>query len=89
MKLLKDKKDIDSLISAVEKCSGEVFVCSMDKAEEFNLKSLLSRYIAIGELCKEHGDEYEVFCASHDDERYMIQFFLDLQKNTQNRQKCA
>ncbi|MBQ4176109.1 MAG: hypothetical protein II640_01445 [Lachnospiraceae bacterium] len=89
MMLLKNKNDVDMFINAVDKCSGEVYVCSMDKTEEFNLKSLFSRYIAIGELCKEHGDEYEVFCANHDDEAVMIEFFYDLRKEDRKNKRCA
>ena len=60
MMLLKDMKDVNLLISAVEKCKGDVVLRSIDGSEEFNLKSKLSQYIAISKLCDEHGDEYEV-----------------------------
>ena len=78
MMLLKDIKDVNSLIDAVNKCHGDVILRSMDGSEEFNLKSQLSRYIAIGRLCEEHGDEYEVFCMNKNDEGYMMQFFYEL-----------
>ena len=78
MMLLKNAKDINSLIDAVDKCSGDVILRSMDGSEEFNLKSQLSRYIAIGRLCEEHGDEYEVFCMDRNDNPYMYQFFHEL-----------
>ena len=56
MMLLKNAKEIDKLIEAVNRCRGDVLLRSVDGREEFNLKSVLSRYIAIGELCKDHGD---------------------------------
>ena len=78
MMLLKNAHDIDSLLDAVSKCRGDVILRSVDGREEFNLKSVLSRYIAIGELCKDHGDQYEIFCMNKADEGYMMTFFLNL-----------
>ena len=78
MMLLKNAKDIDNLIEAVNHCRGDVLLRSTDGREEFNLKSVLSRYVAIGELCKDHGDRYEVFCMNRADEGYMINFFSNL-----------
>ncbi len=80
MMLLKNANNIDSLLEAVSKCRGDVILRNINQYEEFNLKSTLSRYIAIGELCKEHGDEYEVYCMDKADEGYMIQFFMELDK---------
>ena len=79
MKLLKNTKDIENLIADVNRCRGDVILRSGDGREEFNLKSVLSRYIAIGELCKEHGDEYEMFCMDHDDVSKMLHFYGTLQ----------
>jgi len=76
--LLKNAKDIDNLIKAVDQCRDDVLLRSIDGREEFNLKSVLSRYVAIGELCKDHGDNYEVFCMNRADEVYMLNFFHDL-----------
>lgn len=80
MMLLKNVKDIDSLLTAISRCRGDVILRNINQYEEFNLKSTLSRYIAIGELCKDHGDEWEVFCMNKADEGYMIQFFMDINK---------
>ena len=78
--LLKNVKDINALISAVDKCHGDVIIRSTDGKEEFSLKSTFSRYIAIGKLCDEYGDYYEMFCKNREDEPYMIQFFYNLNK---------
>ena len=80
MMLLKNAKDIDNLVEAVNRCRDDVLLRSTDGREEFNLKSVLSRYMAIGELCKDHGDNYEVFCMNRSDEGYMMQFFMDLER---------
>ncbi len=78
MMLLKNAKEIDSLIEAVNRCRGDVILRSTNGREEFNLKSVLSRYIAIGELCRDHGDEYEIYCMNRADETYMLNFFVGL-----------
>lgn len=80
MMLLKNAHDIDSLLNAISKCRGDVILRNINQYEEFNLKSTLSRYIAIGELCKQEGDQWEVFCMDKADEGYMIQFFMELDK---------
>ena len=78
MMLLKNAHDIDNLVEVIDRCRDDVILRSLDGTEEFNLKSILSRYIAIGELCKDHGDEYEIFCMSKADEGYLMEFFFDL-----------
>ena len=78
MMLLKNVKDIESLLSAIAKCKGDVFLRSMDGSEEFNLKSTISKYVAIGRLCEEHGDEYEIFCAYKSDEQHLLGFFGEI-----------
>ena len=80
MMLLKNAKEIDKLIEAVNRCRGDVLLRSTDGREEFNLKSVLSRYIAIGELCKDHGDRFEIYCMDRSDEGYMLNCFYDLDR---------
>ena len=79
MMLLKNSKDIHSLLDAIYHCNGDVILMSIDGSETFNMKSVLSQYIAIARLCEEHGDEYEIFCMDKSDEGYMLQFFKELQ----------
>ena len=86
MMLLKNAKDIDNLIKAVDRCRSDVLLRSTDGREEFNLKSVLSRYVAIGELCKDHGDSYEIFCMDKADEGYMMDFFIT---HDRMNAKCA
>lgn len=78
MMLLKNAQDIDHLVEAIGHCRDDVILRSLDGTEEFNLKSIISRYIAIGELCRDHGDQYEIFCMSKADEGYLMEFFYDL-----------
>lgn len=83
MMLLKNAKDIDHLIAAVSKCTGDVILRSQDGSETFNLKSTLSQYVAIARLCEDHGDNYEVYCLDKTDESYMLQFFYELNASNQ------
>lgn len=78
MQLLKNVKEIDKLLESVQKCQGDVILRHNSGTEEFNLKSRLSSYLAIARLCEEDGDNWEIFCMNHNDERYMLQFFAEL-----------
>ena len=78
MMLLKNVSDINLLTEAVNRCRDDVMMYSSDGHEEYNLKSECSRYIALGELCKEDGSDYELFCMNPADESYMVKFFQDL-----------
>ena len=78
MMLLKNAKDIKALIVAINQCEGDVILRNTDGSETFNMKSKLSQYVAIGELCKEHGDEWEIFCMNRADEGNMLKFFYEI-----------
>ena len=79
MMLLKNTHDVDALIRAVERCRGDVILRSADGRATYHLKDALSRYMAIGELLKPHGDEYEFFCERHVDEVNIMRFLAGLQ----------
>lgn len=81
MRLLRDITDIENFKTAVQQCSGDVIIRHNRRKEEFNMKSLFSYYIGLGKLAEEHGDEYEVFCMNPNDERFMMKFFCELNKN--------
>ncbi len=78
MKLLKNVSDINLLNDAVEHCRDDVMIYSSDGHEQYNLKSEFSRYVALSELCKDDGREFEMFCMNRADENYMLQFFQEL-----------
>ena len=80
MRRLKNVRDINALMAAVHKCKGDVILRSADGSEEFNLKSKLSEYIAIGRLCEEDGDSWEVFCMDKRDEGELLKFFYEIAK---------
>ena len=81
MKLLKNINNINNFWTSIDKCKDHILLIKNDGTEALNLKSTLSRYIAIGELLKEHGDEYELFCVNKEDEGIMLNFFADLYAN--------
>lgn len=64
---------VDDFLNVVEKCTGDV-ILSSQHGDNFNLKSSFSRYIAIGELLGEHGDELELFASNKKDEAMLMQF---------------
>lgn len=78
MMLLKNVSDINLLNDAVNHCRDDVMMYSSDGHEAYNLKSEFSRFVALSELCKDDGRNYEMFCMNPADESYMLQFFQEL-----------
>ena len=76
--LLKNSKNVEDLIEAIKLCKGDVILRSVDGKEEFNMKSVLSQYIAVSRLCEERGDYYEFYCLNRNDEPYLLQFFHEM-----------
>ena len=66
--------EVNDFVDTVDQCKGHVWLESPD-GDKFNLKSLFSRYIAIGQLISEHGDELELFCQLPEDEQLFYKFF--------------
>ena len=66
--------EIEAFKAAIEQCRGDVWLES-PYGDRFNLKSTLSRYVALGHLLGEEGDCRELFCQYADDERDLSLFF--------------
>lgn len=80
---LENVREVEGFLKAVDQCKGDVVIISTEgNKEEFNLKSLFSRYIAIGRLCEDHGD-FEVFCHLKEDEPILLQYFHEVAKERQ------
>ena len=80
---LENVREVEGFLSAVDQCKGDVVIISTEgNKEEFNLKSLFSRYIAIGRLCEDHGD-FEVFRHLKEDEPILLQYFHEVAKERQ------
>lgn len=71
---LSNIEQVNDFIAAVDKAKHEVWLMSTD-GNRFNLKSNLSRYVALGALLSEAGRELELYCASKEDEGYFLNFF--------------
>lgn len=80
-KFLKNVKDVEALRAAIKQCKGNVILRSIDGSEEFNMKSVLSEYVAIGRLCEECGDWFEFFCMNPADEGILMQYFIEHKDN--------
>ena len=74
---LRSEADVQEFLDAVSQCGGDVYLKSPE-GDIFNLKSSMSRYIAIGRLIEESGDSLELFADSKEDEARLIRFLCEL-----------
>ena len=72
--VLKNKIEITDFLTAVKNAKGDVWLES-EQGDKYNLKSPLSRYVAIGALLDEHGNELKLFCKNSSDEGLFYNFF--------------
>ena len=73
MKLTKISQ-VEDFLAIVNTCKGDVTLTSQH-GDKYNMKSLLTQYVAIGALLGERGDELELFCSSKEDEAKFLKFF--------------
>lgn len=66
--------EVNDFINTVDECKGEVWLTS-PYGDKYMLKSLFSRYLAIGKILDEHGDELELFCQLPEDEQLFYKYF--------------
>ena len=71
---LNNIEELDDFLATVKSCKGAVWLESND-GDKINLKSALSRYIAIGALLSVEGDNLELYCAEKEDEAKFLEFF--------------
>ena len=71
---LTNSKEIMEFRYAVAKCSGDVWLEDPD-GNKFNLRSVISQYIALGELLQDKGEVLELFCSNPADEQHFMKFF--------------
>lgn len=67
-------KQIDEFLATVRRCTGDVWLESVD-GDKINLRSRLSQYVAIGALLGAEGDKLELFCAKQEDEALFLNYF--------------
>lgn len=61
---------------AISRAKGDVWLESPD-GDKFNLKSVISQYIALGALLQAEGDNLELFCSEKSDEALFMKFFKE------------
>lgn len=71
---LTNSKEILEFRFAVAKCKGDVWL-EDPEGNKFNLKSVISQYIALGALLQEKGELLKLFCSNKDDEQHFFKFF--------------
>ena len=74
---LRSEADVQEFLKAVESCEGGVDLQSPE-GDIFNLKSSLSRYIAVGQLIEEQGDDLELFADRREDRARLMNLVADL-----------
>ena len=76
---LRSEADIQEFLDAVNACEGEVYLKSPE-GDIFNLKSSMSRYVAIGRLIEEQGDSLELFANRKEDQARLMPLVEGLMK---------
>ena len=71
---LRNKIEVVDFLATVNRAKDNVYLQSPN-GDCYNLKSVLSQYIAMGALLSAHGDELELFCDDKDDEKLFFSFF--------------
>ncbi len=77
---LHSEADIQEFLEIVKSCEGDVYLKSPE-GDIFNLKSSLSRYVAVGRLLEEAGDSLELFASRREDEAKLLKLVSDLQSS--------
>lgn len=73
---LRKISQVQAFLDIVNSCKGDVWLTSQ-YGDKYNLKSLLSQYVAISALLDEKGDELELWCALPEDETKFLNFFAE------------
>ena len=71
---LSNINEVNDFIAAVDRCEGDVWLEDA-KGDRLSLKSMFSRYIAIGNLLQDKCGELELFCSQPADEAVFIGLF--------------
>lgn len=69
--------NVEKFVKTVEACTGNVYLKSPE-GDVFNLKSSMSRYVAIGRLIEESGDSLELFADRREDEAALMKMIEEM-----------
>lgn len=73
MKLQKISQ-VQLFLDVVNSCQGDVWLTSA-YGDKYNLKSLLTQYVAVAALLGDKGDELELWCSDKADEFKFLKLF--------------
>lgn len=68
--------EVADFLKAVDAAKEDVWLYST-YGDKYNLKSVLSRYVAISALLDTHVDDLELFCNNRNDEALFFKFFAN------------
>ena len=68
--------EVNDFLDVLDRCEGDVWLQSTE-GDKINLKSSLSRYVAVAELIKDEGKNLELFCSSSSDEAKFFVLFSE------------
>ena len=71
---IKNIKNVETFLAVVNECKGEVTLTSV-YGDKYNLKSVLTQYVAVAALVGDHGEELELWCTDKDDEKKFLKMF--------------
>lgn len=74
---LRSEADVQEFLEVVKSCEGDVYLKSPE-GDIFNLRSSLSRYVAVGRLLEEQGDSLELFASRREDRSRLLSLVADL-----------
>lgn len=75
MKLQKISQ-VELFLETVNSCIGDVWMTS-PYGDKYNLKSLLTQYVAVAALLGDRGDEMELWCGRKEDEGKFLKLFSE------------
>lgn len=73
---ISNKTQVHDFLATVDKCKGNVFLKSV-AGDCYNLKSELSKFVALGALIMDKAGELELFCDLKEDESLFMKFFIE------------
>lgn len=65
---------VQLFLDTVNSCEGDVWLTSL-YGDKYNLKSLLTQYVAISALLGDQGDQLELWCEHKEDEAKFLKLF--------------
>jgi len=76
---LSNVTDIEDFWKTIDNCRGNVWLESAN-GDRLDLKSVFSRYLAIGKLIEDRNEELELFASDRSDESMLMKFLSEHHK---------